>query len=354
MPVTPMLAFEAVEDTITDGTLVIQTPNQIIPVGAVLVISTCNATVTGNVNGVLSITGAGGSNSFNVNAATSSRASAFDLGIHWLAVTTAIPALTNLTITYRHNSARKTAVGRAFQGLTGTLERGTGNDADGTDGSTSNGDQGASTTTATIPGASMGTTTNANDLIIAAFAYAVSTTVVTPGAGYTEDGQIVTQIAASDRGVFQEHREVNVTGTYAATADFAPASAWAGAMLAFPVTNAVVNPDVNAGADQTSLEPGTTVTLDASASTVGAGTFTSRQWVQTGGSPTVTLTNANTAVATFEAPYTLAGTTLTFTHTATNSTGGSDNDAMTVGMLAATERAVIGGVEVPMKLKTVP
>ena len=587
MPVTYMTPFSNKEDTVTDATLTLTTPNEIIPVGAILVISTVDTTVTGNVNDVVSITGTGNTtqdSNIHLNAASSSRASAFYEAQHWLLVTNAIAANTVLTITFGHSSARKNAVGRAYQGLTGTLERGTGNDAEGTLGETSNGTQGGSAATQTIPGSEMGSTTAAACLLVATFAMAGTGCVATAGTGWTADAQIITNIGSSDRGVFQEHRETTVAGLYDATANFSPSSAFAGSMLAFPIsggggggggstlpevitnqvpdaywrlgeaegvtsavdvmgahtggpiaagvgqgrpggisgdsntsmafdspsdgiptagwslssgsysvhalinlqsafpttfhetiigfsdaggtqrasfvarrnatgnrlaywdnTNSwqetgqtipantwvmvhlvksgtnlkiylnkvevgnftitepgdvytnvylgagvttvpvdplkgdldevavwsraisaaevaadfdiwtppttVINPTVNAGPDQIDIEPGQTVTLDASASTVGSGTFTSRLWDQTVGSPIVVINNAATAVATFEAPYTLAGVTLTFRHTAQNSVGGIDSDLVNITVLRCTERSVeTDGLEHPVKL----
>lgn len=81
---------------------------------------------------------------------------------------------------------------------------------------------------------------------------------------------------------------------------------------------------------QDDIEPGTLVTL----APTGTGT-----WAQTSGTP-VTLAGSGTT-KTFEAPYTIAGTTLGFTF-------GGDPTSVTV--LPATERAAVGGVAVPVKL----
>jgi len=72
-----------------------------------------------------------------------------------------------------------------------------------------------------------------------------------------------------------------------------------------------------AGADQTGVQKGQTVTLDGSSST---GDITSFQWTQTSGT-SVTLNNANTAIATFEAP--IGPADLTFS---LKVTGGGETD----------------------------
>jgi hypothetical protein len=113
-----------------------------------------------------------------------------------------------------------------------------------------------------------------------------------------------------------------------------------------------VAPVANAGSDITVLEPGVTVTLDGSA-TDSDGTVSSLVWTQTGGSPTVTLSGSGNDPCTFEAPYTIAGTTLTFTLTATDNLGATHTDTATVTVPPCTERAAIGGVWVPMKTKLV-
>jgi hypothetical protein len=84
----------------------------------------------------------------------------------------------------------------------------------------------------------------------------------------------------------------------------------------------------DAGPDQT-VQQGQQVTLDGSAST-NADTFS---WTQTGG-PAVTLTGADSAVATFTAPADVA--TLTFRLTATSGTASSTDDiTITVAPVAA-------------------
>lgn len=109
-------------------------------------------------------------------------------------------------------------------------------------------------------------------------------------------------------------------------------------------------PTANAGPDQTGLEPAATVTLDGSGSSDSDGTIASYTWVQTAGSPTVTLAGTG-ATRTFTAPLTLAGTTLTFGLTVTDNLGASSTqDTMTVTVLPAAERIAIGGVWVPARI----
>ncbi len=72
-----------------------------------------------------------------------------------------------------------------------------------------------------------------------------------------------------------------------------------------PITIAKRSPVADSGPDQVAA-PGTTVTLNGSNSTDPDGSALTYTWVQTSG-PTVKLTNANTSVATFNAPPASAG-----------------------------------------------
>jgi glucose/arabinose dehydrogenase len=92
------------------------------------------------------------------------------------------------------------------------------------------------------------------------------------------------------------------------------------------------NPPVaNAGPDQT-VNENVLVTLTGLGSTDSDGTVASYAWSQTGGSPTVTLTGANTAQPTFTAPSVSATTDLTFSLVVTDNDGTADStpDTMTV------------------------
>jgi ribosomal protein L14 len=91
------------------------------------------------------------------------------------------------------------------------------------------------------------------------------------------------------------------------------------------VTVANQPPTANAGADQAANE-GTAVTLTGSG-TDSDGTIASFAWTQIAG-PTATLTNANTATATFTAPQVAVDTVLTFRLTVTDN-GGASGSATT-------------------------
>jgi len=110
-----------------------------------------------------------------------------------------------------------------------------------------------------------------------------------------------------------------------------------------------VAPTANAGLGQTDIEPWASVTLSGSDSD-SDGTVVTRAWTQIGGTPTVTLSGASTATATFPAAATIAGTTLTFQYAVTDNSGATTTATTTVAVLPVTERAAVGGVEVPMRV----
>jgi subtilase family serine protease len=101
-----------------------------------------------------------------------------------------------------------------------------------------------------------------------------------------------------------------------------------------PVAN--VPPTANAGNAQT-VNEGSAVTLSGTG-TDSDGTIASYAWTQTAG-PAVTLTNANTAVASFTAPPVTADTVLTFQLTVTDNQGatGTATTNVTVANVAVAE-----------------
>lgn len=84
-------------------------------------------------------------------------------------------------------------------------------------------------------------------------------------------------------------------------------------------------PTAAAGPDK-NANPGASVSLNGSGSSDSLGTITTYAWTQTSGSPTVTLTNAGKAVASFAAPSVSGGTTLTFRLTITDDRSFSHSD----------------------------
>lgn len=109
-------------------------------------------------------------------------------------------------------------------------------------------------------------------------------------------------------------------------------------------------PTAHAGPTLSDLEPGTTVTLDASASTDADGTIVSYSWAQTSGP--IIAGSGTGPVRTYTAPYTIAGGFLGFQVTVTDNSGATGQASVTHSVLPCTERALVGGVWVPAALKT--
>lgn len=123
---------------------------------------------------------------------------------------------------------------------------------------------------------------------------------------------------------------------------------WAIAFAPGSVSN--VLPTANAGLDQINIEPYSVVTLTGTA-TDPDGNIASRAWSQISG-PTVTLVGTGN-VRTFKAGGSIAGHIYGFRYVVTDDDGGvSPPDDMTVTVLPVTERAAIGGVMVPMEVRT--
>lgn len=96
-------------------------------------------------------------------------------------------------------------------------------------------------------------------------------------------------------------------------------------------------PTANAGPDQSSLEPYSTVTLDGSGSSDSDGTVASYAWTQTSGTPTVTLSSSTAQKPTFTAPATVAGSSLVFSLVVTDNLGANSTaDTVSIGVLSHT------------------
>ena len=92
-----------------------------------------------------------------------------------------------------------------------------------------------------------------------------------------------------------------------------------------------IAPIANAGADQT-VKSGDSVTLDGSGSTDSDGTIASYLWTQTGGSPTVSLSQDNVVKPTFTAPDVDSDTDLTFKLEVTDNDGAKHTDTVIISI----------------------
>ncbi len=109
-------------------------------------------------------------------------------------------------------------------------------------------------------------------------------------------------------------------------------------------------PIASAGPNQANLQPYAIVALSGTDSD-SDGIVVSRQWRQVSGSPSVAITNATSANASYTAPGTIAGTSLVFGYMVTDSDNLDSAESTTAHtILPVTKRAVVGGVEVPARL----
>ena len=122
-------------------------------------------------------------------------------------------------------------------------------------------------------------------------------------------------------------------------------------MVTVAVTPAQAALTANAGEPQADVEPWSTVTLTGTHT--GGSDPVTHYWRQISGAP-ATLSATNAATVTFTAPGTLAGSSLVFGYRVTDD-GFVDSPESTVqvDVLRSLEHAVIGGVEVPMRLLAV-
>ena len=197
------------------------------------------------------------------------------------------------------------------------------------------------TSTGTDPKRSLVSAT-ANDMVISAIAYSGSAAAATAETGYSAVNS--TNISTTWLGATR-NLAVGSTASQGPT--------WTGTgtsgivTLAFSPYVPSVPPTANAGPDQTNVEPYSTVTLSASASTPGSSAISSYSWVRDGGPTGPVITGANTVSPTVYHPGTVAGATYTYTVTVSDGTLTS-TDQVAVTVLPVTETMWdAAGVEIP-------
>lgn len=139
------------------------------------------------------------------------------------------------------------------------------------------------------------------------------------------------------------------TPSYTATISASSSNAVGVQLVLAPGAPDNTAPVANAGPDQT-VEPWSTVTLTGT-ETDADSNVTTRAWTQVSGTA---MTLAGTgATRTFTAPGTLAGITLTFRYTVTDSAAATGTDDVVITVLPASERVMIGGSWVPALMRTI-
>lgn len=207
--------------------------------------------------------------------------------------------------------------------------------------------------TTIIPGG-VTTPVDGYDILSLMFSRAALTTalsITTIGSGHTKRAEASTAFAASPNFAATVSSNENLTagsGRGSATHTYNQAVAqnisYVLGLKAAPVGTA---PVANAGADQIDVEPYTTVTLVGTDTDV-ENNVTTRVWTPPAG---VTLDAGSGATRTARMPGTIAGADYVFTYTATDATGLSGSDTVTVSVLPVTERVARGGAWIPVEVR---
>lgn len=243
-------------------------------IGKKLVVAAVRTDVSGNAQGVASISDSKG-NTWTLHDAISRTLGTSEVSFHHCDVTTALAASDTVTITWNQSTNRRLAAVHVVSGL---ASGGPDAHSNATIGSTtaSYGSTGSSTT----PSATTGTTTTANGMTFGAVTASSGATSVAPGTGYTELADLVTAAGSADRRLETEWAATTTTGTKSAGMTLGSSVVWAAAAVHY---GDAVTVTANAGTDQTGLEPFSTVTLTGS----DTGTVTSRAWSQVDGTTAV-------------------------------------------------------------------
>lgn len=174
----------------------------------------------------------------------------------------------------------------------------------------------------------------------------------------TKDAESNTNIASSPNfSLMVSHRTQVGTapGTWASTAADSNQSLSHDHVYTIVTTAAAASnivPIANAGVDQVNIEPYTTVTLTGTSSDPD-GTIASSSWSQIpqAGVPTMTLVGTG-ASRTTKMLGNITGYTAIFQYSVTDNSGATTVDTVNVTVLPVTERAAIGGVLVPMEVRS--
>lgn len=170
-----------------------------------------------------------------------------------------------------------------------------------------------------------------------------STNTITVGSGYTELLPKVDAPGPESNWTTAEWKSPGST-----TVDFSTSNSGSKSLLAVEVVTATSTPIVvDAGADVADIEPYSVVNLSGTASG-GNGKPLTYSWTKTVG-PTISITNASSAGnASFEAPATTTGTTLTLKLTATDGTN-SASDTVVYTILPWDSFIKRSGTSVPIR-----
>ena len=147
---------------------------------------------------------------------------------------------------------------------------------------------------------------------------------------------------------YENPDDEDTDGVYELTVQVSDGGRTASADLTVTLSNVNEIPTANAGPDQENVAEGVTVTLSGTGSDPDAGEVLTYSWMQTAGTPTVTLSDTAVASPTFTAPTGLtADTTLTFMLRVADDEGSFSDDSVDITVKAAVEGLMVEVEEVP-------
>ena len=332
--------------TTPSATLTLSVPRAV-AAGNTLILIAERVDFSGGAAGIVSISGSRG-NPWNLDDAISLRSLTCEVSICSAQIVTPLQAGDSITVTWHNTPGRRNIIAHVVSGLLAPIT------VDATSGAAipaTNVNTGPNGSSTAPSGSTTAATTQAVDFVIAGVGYGSGGGTFTAGAGYTAGTSVVTSAGSSDRALATEYKTTSATGTQTAGGTLGASAGWCVAVAAYKTATAGnAAPTVNAGADQSNIEPNSTVVHTATG-TDSDGTVVSYVWTQTAGPPVVlNIDPADPTGATFSyvAPLDNAGDTLTFSVTAFDDDGAASSpDTVTDTVNPAAEHILIGTTWTP-------
>lgn len=190
------------------------TITQVVPAGS-LIVGGCAMEAGSSVYPTITVADTRG-NTYS-SSASANQGATVSTRLFWSKLTTALQVGDTVTITASASRNRWATALEAFD-----------------DGNTADQFSSAIGTTAAVNAGTTGTTSQATELVVAAYGSSgTPTPTLTAGSGFTQDGPLDCGAASSNRGISMEWKYVTVVGTQTAPGTLSAAVAWAGAVQTF-------------------------------------------------------------------------------------------------------------------------